>query len=87
MRRAMPVVRLMLGASLYCVMEFARLLVAMFRPIAVVVAMLRCRLVRAVMVNITFPAVVITTFMISRPAVLCAGKHGCCQQQCQYGRA
>jgi hypothetical protein len=86
-RRSMLAVRLMLRASLDCVMEFARLLVPMFRPIGVVVAVLRLRLVGAVVVNVTFPAVVITTFMISRPVVLCTGKHGYCQQESQYGRA
>lgn len=87
LRRGMLAVRLMLRASLDCIMEFARLLVPMFRPIGVVVAVLRLSLVRAVVVNVTLLAVVITTFMISRPAVLCTGKHGCCQQESQYGRA
>ncbi|MGZ4731258.1 MAG: hypothetical protein ACXVZH_03870 [Terriglobales bacterium] len=83
-RRGMLAVRVMLRALLDCVMD---LLVPMFRPIGVVVAMLCWRLVRAVVVNVTLLAVVITTFMISRPAVLCTGKHGCCQQESQYGRA
>jgi hypothetical protein len=87
MRRGMLAIRVMLRASLDCVMEFARLLVPIFRPIGVVVAMLRWRLARAVVVNVTLLAVVITTLMISRPAVLCTGKHGCCQQESQYGRA
>ena len=40
-RWAVPAVRLMLWASLHCVMEFARLLVPVFRPIGVMVAVLR----------------------------------------------
>ena len=83
--RDMPAVRLMLGAPVDCFMGFAKRLVALFRSVFLVFAVLRLRLVRAfVLVNVTFLPVGTTTFVISRPAVLCAGKHCCSQQQSQY---
>ena len=81
----MPAVRLMLVASVVCLMGFAKRLVALFRSIFLVFAVLRLRLVRAfVLVNVTFLPVGTTTFVLSRPAILCAGKHCCSQQQSQY---
>ena len=82
----MPVVRLVLWTSLYGVMEFARLLVPLFRPVGVVVAMLRRRWMRAFVVTVSFLSVG-TTLVTPRPAVLCAGKHCGYQKQSQYGRA
>lgn len=78
-RRTMPVVCLMLRASLHCVMEFARLLVPVFRPVGVMVAMLRRGWVRVSVVRVSFLSVG-TTLMLSRPAVLCAGKYCGCEK-------
>lgn len=75
-RRAVPVV---LWASLHCLMEFTRLLVPVFRPVGVMVAALRRGWVRVPVVRVTFLSVG-TTLVISRPAVLCAGKHCGCEK-------
>lgn len=81
----MPAVRLMLRAPVDCFMGFARRLVALFRSIFLVFAVLWRRLVRAfVLVNLTVLPVGTTTFVISRPAVLCTGKQRRSQQQSQY---
>lgn len=78
-RRAVPVVRVVLWASLHCLMEFTRLLVPVFRPVGVMVAVLRRGWVRVSVVRVTFLSVG-TTLVISRPAVLCAGKHCGCEK-------
>ena len=85
LRGCVSIVGLMRGNSLDR-MGSAKFLVPLFRHVSLMLAVLRLRLVRAfVLVSVTFPRVG-TTFVISLPAVLCAGEHRCSQQQSQYER-
>jgi hypothetical protein len=80
--RVMPAVRLMVGPSVDCFMEFASLLTPVFWPIAVVALLRRgCMPVFVV----TVPSLPVRTTLVTlRPAVLCAGQDGRSQEQSQY---
>jgi len=79
----MPAVRLMLRAPVGRFMGLSKRLVPLFRSVVLVPAVLRWRLARAfVLVNLTFLPVG-TTFLVSRPAMLCVDKHCCSQQHSQ----
>jgi hypothetical protein len=86
--RTVRAIHVTLWFSMVCLVEFARLLVMMFRAIPLVVAVLLLRWMLAfVLVRVALLCVRATLFMTSGPAVLSAGKACSPQQQHHYRRA